>query len=126
VPFTSGVNFIDIARPPSIRLRIWSVVADVRVDVPFPPAPTERKKGAGDNRMETISIRKMKNGQSGSIAAVTISGELGRRIREMGLIPGTQITISGRAPLNDPVAVRIMDCTLTLRNNEADFILVHV
>jgi ferrous iron transport protein A len=76
--------------------------------------------------METISIRKMKKDQSGSIATVTINGELGRRIREMGLIPGTQITISGRAPLNDPIAVRIMDCTLTLRNGEADFILVHV
>jgi ferrous iron transport protein A len=103
-----------------------TAAADVRGDVPFPPAPTERKKEADDNRMETISIRKMKKDQSGSIATVTINGELGRRIREMGLIPGTQITISGRAPLNDPIAVRIMDCTLTLRNGEADFILVHV
>jgi ferrous iron transport protein A len=75
--------------------------------------------------MGTISLRKMKKGQSGLIAAVKTSGELGRRIREMGLIPGAEITILGRAPLNDPVAVRVMDGTLTLRNNEADYILVH-
>ena len=68
----------------------------------------------------------MKKGQSGSIAAVTVSGELGRRIREMGLVPGTEITVIGRTPLNDPVAVRVMDGTLTLRNSEADYILIHI
>jgi ferrous iron transport protein A len=76
--------------------------------------------------METVSLRKMKKGQSGAIAAVSAHGELGRRIREMGLIPGTEITVIGRAPLYDPVAIRVMDGTLTLRNNEADYILVRV
>ena len=126
MPFTSGVDFIDNAKPPSTLPHTLNAVADVRVDVRYPPAPTEKKKGEEYNPMETTSLRKMKKGQSGAIAAVTVSGELGRRIREMGLIPGTEITISGRAPLNDPVAVRVMDCTLTLRNNEADYILVHV
>ena len=36
------------------------------------------------------------------------------------------ITIQGRAPLNDPVSMRVMGFTLTLRNNEADFIEVEV
>jgi ferrous iron transport protein A len=51
---------------------------------------------------------------------------MGRRIREMGLIPETEIQIQGRAPLRDPVAIKIMDFTLTLRNNEADNILVEI
>jgi ferrous iron transport protein A len=51
---------------------------------------------------------------------------MGRRIRDMGLVPGTRITIQGRAPLNDPVALRLMGFTLTLRNQEADFIQVEV
>ena len=55
-----------------------------------------------------------------------VEGELGRRIREMGLVPGTEITVKQRAPLNDPVAIRVMDGTLTLRNNEADYIVVDV
>jgi ferrous iron transport protein A len=42
----------------------------------------------------------------------------------MGLVPGTSVTVVGRAPLNDPVALRLRDFTLTLRNNEADFIFV--
>jgi len=68
----------------------------------------------------------MKKNQSGVIKAVKVSGELGRRIREMGLVPGTEITIQGRAPLYDPVAMRVMGGTLTLRNNEADHIVVEI
>ncbi|MBU0676374.1 MAG: ferrous iron transport protein A [Proteobacteria bacterium] len=76
--------------------------------------------------MTRILLRKMKKNQTGTITAVKVGGELGRRVREMGLVPGTQVTIQGRAPLNDPVALRIMGGTLTLRNNEADFIEVEV
>lgn len=76
--------------------------------------------------MATINLRKMKEKQSGTISAVKVGGELGRRIREMGLVPGTEITIQGRAPLYDPVALRVMGGTLTLRNNEADHIVVEV
>jgi ferrous iron transport protein A len=68
----------------------------------------------------------MKDNQSGTIRAVRADGELGRRIRDMGLVPGTEIRIQGRAPLYDPVALRVMGFTLTLRNNEADFIDVEV
>ncbi len=73
-----------------------------------------------------IPMRKMQDNQSGTIRAVRAHGELGRRIRDMGLVPGTEIRIQGRAPLYDPVALRVMGFTLTLRNNEADFIEVEV
>lgn len=76
--------------------------------------------------MEIISLRQMRKGQSGSIFQVKASGELGRRIREMGLIPGAKVTICGRAPLRDPVALRVLNTTLTLRNNEADHIQVEI
>ena len=64
--------------------------------------------------MARINLRQMKVKQTGIIAAVKANGELGRRIRDMGLVPGTQITIHGRAPLYDPVALRLMGFTLTL------------
>lgn len=76
--------------------------------------------------MARILIRRMKKNQTGTIVAVRVGGELGRRIREMGLVPGAEITVQGRAPLNDPVALRVLDSTLTLRNNEADHIEVEV
>ena len=76
--------------------------------------------------MNKISMRRMKENQSGTISAVKVGGELGRRIRDMGLVPGTNIKIQGRAPLYDPVALKVMGFTLTLRNNEADHIEVEV
>ncbi|MDL2227227.1 FeoA domain-containing protein [Deltaproteobacteria bacterium OttesenSCG-928-M10] len=42
----------------------------------------------------------------------------------MGLVPGADIQIIGRAPLNDPVHIKLYGNNLTLRNNEADHILV--
>ena len=76
--------------------------------------------------MTKLNMRKMQKNQSGRIAAVTAEGEMGRRIRDMGLVPGSRITIRGRAPLQDPVAVQVMGFTLTLRNREADYIQVEV
>ena len=69
-------------------------------------------------------IRQMKEKQKGIIKTIKAKGELGRRIRDMGLVPGTEVMIVGRAPLKDPVALRLKDFTLTLRNNEADYITV--
>ena len=74
----------------------------------------------------SITLRSMQANQSGVIESVSATGELGRRIRDMGLVPGTEVTIMGRAPLKDPVALRLRDFTLTLRNNEADLIMVSV
>lgn len=76
--------------------------------------------------MPRILLRKMQKNQSGTITAVKVGGELGRRIRDMGLVPGTKITVQGRAPLYDPVALRVMGGTLTLRSNEADHIEVEI
>ena len=73
-----------------------------------------------------INIRQMNDNQGGTIASIKVAGDLGLRIREMGLVPGTEIKIQGRAPLYDPVALRVRGATLTLRNNEADFIEVEV
>jgi len=76
--------------------------------------------------MGKIIMRQMKENQTGTIAAIKVKGELGRRIRDMGLVPGTTVTVQGRAPLYDPVALKVMGFTLTLRNNEADHIEVEV
>ncbi|MEE4266218.1 MAG: FeoA domain-containing protein [Desulfobacteraceae bacterium] len=73
-----------------------------------------------------IKLRQMSDNQEGTIAAIKVAGDLGRRIRDMGMVPGTDIKIQGRAPLYDPVALRVRGATLTLRNNEADYIEVEV
>ena len=71
-----------------------------------------------------LTLRNLKRGQKAVISAITADGEMGRRIRDMGLVPGIKIQCVGRAPLKDPVALRLMGFTLTLRNREAEHINV--
>lgn len=76
--------------------------------------------------MTIIPMRQMSAKQSGIVSKVKGGGEMGIRVREMGLVPGAPVEIVGRAPLNDPVHIKIYDSNLTLRNNEADHIMVDV
>ncbi|TCK60662.1 FeoA family protein [Seleniivibrio woodruffii] len=73
-----------------------------------------------------ISMRKMKDNQKGRIVKVNCEGELRQRINDMGLTSGAEFKVIGRAPLFDPVALKIRGFTITLRNNEADHIEVEV
>lgn len=75
---------------------------------------------------KVIKMREMSDNQGGIIKKVAATGDMGRRLREMGLVPETAIKIQGRAPLRDPVAVKLRDFVLTLRNNEANSIFVEV
>ncbi len=70
------------------------------------------------------SLRQVTTGTKAKIISVTAQGEIGRRLRDMGLSPGTEIEVLGRAPLKDPVSLRLKNYTLTLRNSEADYITV--
>lgn len=46
------------------------------------------------------------------------------RLRELGLAPGTTITLVRTAPMGDPFEIKIRSSHLTLRKSEADQILV--
>ena len=72
----------------------------------------------------SIPLRQLGLGRKARIVCIRAKGELGRRIRDMGLVPGEEVLVTGRAPLKDPVSLRLRDFTLSLRNNEADQIIV--
>lgn len=42
-----------------------------------------------------------------------------RRLLEMGLVPGTPVTIHREAPLGDPVELRVRNYALSIRRSEA-------
>ena len=85
----------------------------------------KRREGRGRTGEENaMSLRELKVGEKALVARILAEGELGRRLRDMGLVPGEEVMVVGRAPLKDPVALRLKGFTLSLRNNEADFILV--
>ena len=76
------------------------------------------------NKLTTL--RTLQPGRLAVIRKITVNGPLGRRIRDMGLVPGKILQVIGRAPLKDPVEIKLTDYNLTLRNNEADHILIEV
>ena len=46
------------------------------------------------------------------------------RLREMGLITGTRVTLIRTAPLGDPLEIKVRGYHLTLRKSEAEHELV--
>jgi ferrous iron transport protein A len=46
------------------------------------------------------------------------------RLREMGLLTGTRITLIRTAPLGDPIEIKVRGYHLTLRKSEAEHVLV--
>lgn len=46
------------------------------------------------------------------------------RLREMGLLTGTRVTLIRTAPLGDPIEIKLRGYHLTLRKSEAEHVLV--
>lgn len=46
------------------------------------------------------------------------------RLMEMGLIPGTNVVIERTAPLNSPFSIRLPGCTLAVRREDAQHMVV--
>lgn len=46
------------------------------------------------------------------------------RLREMGLLAGTPITLVRTAPFGDPLEIKVRGYHLTLRKSEADHVVV--
>lgn len=42
-----------------------------------------------------------------------------RRLLEMGLVPGTPVTVHRHAPLGDPVELRVRNYALSIRRSDA-------
>jgi ferrous iron transport protein A len=56
------------------------------------------------------------------VTGVRAGGAIGCRLMEMGLIEGALVQVVGRAPLGDPLRVRLGDYELSLRSTEAGLV----
>jgi Fe2+ transport system protein FeoA len=71
-------------------------------------------------------MSEMKAGERGLINKVGGSGQIRRRLLDMGIIPQTIVEIERIAPLGDPIWIRLKGYQLSLRKHEADSVLVEV
>lgn len=66
-----------------------------------------------------MTIAELKIGQSGTISAVGGEGALRLRFLDMGLIPGTKVTLQKVAPMGDPIQIHLRGYELTIRLEDA-------
>ncbi len=66
-----------------------------------------------------MTLRDLKPGETGVVSAVGGEGALRQHFLDMGIIPGTEVTVIKYAPLGDPVEVRVHGYELTLRLDDA-------
>lgn len=66
-----------------------------------------------------MTLRNLKPGQQGVVAAIAAAGSMKRRIMDMGITPGVEIRVIKTAPLGDPIEVNVRGYELSLRKEEA-------
>jgi ferrous iron transport protein A len=73
-------------------------------------------------RAQTVTISRLADLEPGSAARVeAVDGAcaIGRRLLDLGFVPGTDIRVVRRAPLGDPVEYELRGYRLCLRRSEA-------
>lgn len=65
------------------------------------------------------TLRDVKVGESATVAKLTGTGALKRRIMDMGLTKGTRVYVRKVAPLGDPVELTVRGYELSIRKDEA-------
>ncbi len=73
-----------------------------------------------------ITVSDLNPGQTGTIKEVGGDFAIRRRMMEMGVLPGSTLTLMRRAPLGDPLECRVRGYNLTLRLSEADLIKIEL
>lgn len=71
-----------------------------------------------------ISLSQLPVGASATLRDFPKTGTAFLRLREMGLLAGTTLTLVRTAPMGDPIEIKVRGYHLTLRKSEADHLLV--
>lgn len=71
-----------------------------------------------------VKLSELPAGSGATIREFPKTGTASLRLREMGLLVGTPLTLVRTAPLGDPLEIKIRGYHLTLRKSEAEHVLV--
>lgn len=72
----------------------------------------------------SIKLSELAVGASATVREFPKAGTAFIRLREMGLLAGTRVTLVRTAPLGDPLEIKLRGYNLTLRKSEAEHVLV--
>jgi DtxR family Mn-dependent transcriptional regulator len=77
-----------------------------------------------EESLDEITLDQVPPGGRARIVRVCGRGPIRRRLLDMGLRPGAEVTVERLAPLGDPIEVLVMEYHLSLRKSEAASIRV--
>lgn len=80
--------------------------------------------GYTGDRADLCSLDSLPVGSRCQLIEIEDPSENILRLMEMGLIPGTNVVIERTAPLNSPFSVRLPGCTLAVRREDAQHLVV--
>lgn len=84
---------------------------------------------SADETFEEHAVRlsSLKAGESAEVLGLSIEcrGANRRRLLDLGILPGTKIEVDLTSPLQDPVAYRVRNTSIALRNTLSDLILIN-
>lgn len=69
-----------------------------------------------------MTLAQLPVGATAAIASYPQSGPAFTRLREMGMLPGTRVTLVRIAPLGDPIEIQVRGYRLSLRKSEASLV----
>ncbi len=70
------------------------------------------------------TLNKFSIDEKGIVKKVLGEGKIKRRLFDMGITPGVEIYLRKKAPLGDPIEITLRGYELTLRNSEAEFVVM--
>lgn len=71
------------------------------------------------------SLSSLTPGEAGTVLRVGGDGLMKRRLFDMGLTPGTKVTVKKTAPLGDPIEVEVRGYSLSVRKSEAEIVSIN-
>lgn len=74
--------------------------------------------------MNEIPLSSLRRGEKCTLCSIGLQGGMGRRLRDLGLIPGTRLECAFTAPSGSPMAFWIRGALIALRRDDCRQIIV--
>lgn len=68
-------------------------------------------------------LNEFKIGESGVVKKVLGEGKIRKRLFDMGITPNASFYLRKKAPLGDPIEITLRGYELTLRSDEAQYVI---
>jgi len=81
---------------------------------------------AESDQEKIITLANLSAGERAEIKRIEGKSRIKRRLMDMGLNTGAELVVKGKAPMGDPIEIKVRNYNLTLRRDEAEKVKVKV